>query len=169
MLRVAMSSTKNVLDFGLNFLSKTCLWGMVKLSLFYVEFLYQFWIKFASILTALDTQNPSKNRGHPGHDGVQCLTNWFFLKNCQEFLNIDPWPSLNQSSKTDFWLILEPPRRLQGASKTAQDGSRRFQDGSRRLWTLSRRVPTQSTFGKKRFSVYNAQWASSVYRLSDPT
>ena len=59
MLRVDMTSTKNVLDFGLNFLSKTCLRGLIKLSLFDVMFLYQFWIKFDSILTALDTQSPS--------------------------------------------------------------------------------------------------------------
>ena len=73
MLRVAMSSTKNVLDFGLNFLSKTCLWGMVKLSLFDVEFLYQFWIKFASILTALDTKNRHDFDYTLWSDGVQSL------------------------------------------------------------------------------------------------
>ena len=77
MLRVAMSSTKNVLDFGLIFLSKTCLWGLIKLSLFDVMFLYQFSIKFGSILTALDTQNPSKVRGDPWSDGLQSLANLF--------------------------------------------------------------------------------------------
>ena len=53
MLRVAMSSTKNVLEFGLNFLSKTCLRGLIKLSLFDVMFLYKFldqnWRHFDSI------------------------------------------------------------------------------------------------------------------------
>ena len=127
MLRVAMSSIKNVLDFGLNFLSKTCLWGMVKLSLFEVEFLYQFWIKFASILTASDTQNPSKMTGYPWLDVLQSSANWFFLKNCQEFLNIDPWPSLNQRFKIDFWLILEPPRRLQGVSRRLKMAPKRRQ------------------------------------------
>ena len=65
MLRVAMSSTKNVRDFSLNFLSKTCLRGLRKLSLFDVMFLHQFWIKFGSILTALDTQSPSKMECNP--------------------------------------------------------------------------------------------------------
>ena len=139
MLRVAMSSTKNMLDFGLNFLSKTCLWGMTKLFLFDVLFLYQFWIKFGSILTALDTQNPSKMRGHPWLDRLLTLTEWLFHKNFQEFLNIGLWPSLNHCSKIDFWLILEPPRRLQDLSKAAQDASRRLQNDVK---TLPRRLKT---------------------------
>ena len=127
MLRVAMSSTKNVFDFGLDFLSKTCLWGMIKLSLFDVVFLYQFWIKFASILTALDTQNPSKMRGHPWLDRLLTLTEWLFHKKIQEFLNISPWPSLNHCSKIDFWLILDPPRRLQGVSRRLKMAPKRHQ------------------------------------------
>ena len=82
MLRLAFSFIKHMLDFGLNFPSKTCLWGMVKLSLFDVMFLYHFWIKFISILTTLDTQNRSKMVGHPWSDGVQSLTNCFFPKDC---------------------------------------------------------------------------------------
>ena len=61
----------------------------------------------------------------------------------QEWFLVDFRPSTT-------WL-----KMLQDGSKTV---SRRFQDGSRRLWTLPRRAPTQSTFGKKRFSVDNAQW-----------
>ena len=79
MLRVAMLSTKNVLDFGLSFLSKTCLWGMVKLSLFEVEFLYQFWIKFASILTASDTPNRLDFDSTHWSDGLQSWQKWHFL------------------------------------------------------------------------------------------
>ena len=66
--------------------------------------------------------------------------------------------SLQDRFLVDFGASKTSPRPL----KTPQDGSktmsRRFQDGSRRLWTLPRRAPTQSTFGKKRFSVDNAQW-----------
>ena len=126
MLRVAMSFTKNVLDVGLNFLLKTCLWGIIKLSLFDVVFLYQFCIKFSSILTALDTQNLSKKECTP----------W---QNCLSYRI-----SLQDQFLIDFGDSKASPRRL----KTPQDGSktvsRRFQDGSRRLWTLPRRLPTLS-------------------------
>ena len=112
MLRVAMLSTKNVLDFGLNFLSKTCLWGLIKLSLFDVMFLFQFWLKFGSILTALDTQNP--------------LTRW------TPILTKMTLP-IEYPSKNDFWSTLEAPRRLQDASKASQDASRWLQNVARSL------------------------------------
>ena len=146
-----MSSTKNVLDFGLNFVSKTCLWGLTKLSLFDVMFLFQFWLKFGSILTALDTQNPDSMDSKPDKNGLRTLTESFFLHDIAPNPIFGWFWSLQDVSKTS-------PRRL----KTPQDGSktmsRRFQDGSRRLWTLPRRASTQSTFGKIHFSVDNAQW-----------
>ena len=74
----------------------------------------------------------------------------FFLQDIAPRQIFGRFWSLQDVSKTS-------PRRL----KTPQDGSktvsRRFQDGSRRLWTLPKQIPSQSTFGKRLFSVDNAQ------------
>ena len=113
MLRVAMSSTKNVLDFGLNFVSKTCLWGLTKLSLFDVMFLFQFWLKFDSILTALDTQNPDSMDSNPCKNGLLTLAESFFLHDIAPNPIFGRFWSLQDVSKTS-------PRRL----KTPQDGSK---------------------------------------------
>ena len=85
-----------------------------------------------SLIDPMDS-NPDKN----GTSYRISLQNWFLM---------------------DFGAPKTCPRPLQGRSRRLKTAPRRFQDGSRRLWTLPRRVPTQSTFGKKRFSVDNAQW-----------
>ena len=52
-------------------------------------------------------------------------------------------------SKSDFWLILEPPRRLQDLSKAAQDASRWFQNDVK---TLPRRLKTPLDTSKTGFN-----------------
>ena len=80
-------------------------------------------------------------------------------------MDSNPWEtcfsyriSLQDKFLIDFGNSKTFPRRLKASQDGSKTVSRRFQDGSRRLWTLPRRVPTQSTFGKKRFSAHNAQW-----------
>ena len=128
MLRVAMSSTKNVLDFGLNFLSKTCLWGLIKMSLFGVLFLYQFWIKFGCILTALTPKIHQKwgvtldtmDYGHwPKGFSLKILRN-----SCYRPLAIIE-PMLQSRFLIDFW-------SLQDVSKASEDASRWLQNVTKR-------------------------------------
>ena len=125
MLRVAMSFTKNVLDFGLKFLSKTCLWGMIKLSLFHVVFLYQLWIKICLHVDSLGHPKSFKNERSP-------LTRRSAILDKLAF-------TIEYPSRTDFWLIWKPPKRLQDGFKAAQDASRRLQNGVK---TLPRRLKT---------------------------
>ena len=111
LLRVAMSSTKNVLGFGLNFLPKTCLWGLIKMSLFGVIFLYQFWIKIASI--------------------------WPWTPKIHKNVSLPLTQGTRYRPKTDFycfWILQDAsnasPRRLKTPPDGSKTVSRRFHDGS---------------------------------------
>ena len=64
-----------------------------------------------------------KNEGSP-------LTRWSTILGKVVF-------PIEYPSKTDFWSILEPPRRVQDVSKAAQDASRRLQNCVK---TLPRRL-----------------------------
>ena len=72
--------------------------------------------------------------GHP-------KSTWFWLHSLIRWTAILAKMELpiEYPSKTDFWWILEPPRRLQDLSKAAQDASRRLQNDVK---TLPRRLRT---------------------------
>ena len=152
MLHCAMSSIKNVLDFGLNFVSKTCLWGLIKLFLFDVMFLCKFWLKFGSILTALDTPNRLDFDSSHWSDGVQTLNQSSFS------YDIAPNPIFGW-----FWRLQDVSRTSPRRLKTRRDGSktvlRRFQDGSKRLWTFPRQVARNPLLARNvsRFTTHNDQ------------
>ena len=130
-----MSSTKNVLDFGLTFLSKTCLWGLIKMSLFGVLFLYQFRIKFGCILTALTPKIHQKwgvtldtmENGHwPKGFSLKILRNSWY----RPLAIIEPM--LQDRFLIDFEASKTSPRRL----KTPQDGSKTWPSANSSHFTL---------------------------------
>ena len=147
MLCFTLSSIQSWLDFTFKIVLKTILQWATKASWFTASSLIRFWTNLEFILEPSETQNLQQWTINIGPMDDQHWPNHFSYRIMLQDVFFD-----------DFWGSKTSPRRL----KTPQDGSkavsRHFQDSSRRFWTLPRRVPTQSTFGKKRFSIYNAQW-----------
>ena len=124
-------------------------------SLVFVPILNQFWVHFGAFRDPKSIKN-----------WLSSLIRWTTI--------IDPIVFLTgYCSKTDFWSILETPRRLPGgsrrlktapkrcqdASKTAQDDFRHFQDGFRRSPLLARNV--------SQFTTHNEQIRVHKWKLTD--
>ena len=151
MLRVAMSSIKNELDFR-QFCLKNQSVRDDKTVFTWCPVFVSILDQFASILTALETQNFSRALYTSTKNGVRTLIQSSFLQNIALRLIFGRFGSLQDVSKTS-------PRQL----KTPQDGSkmmsRRFQDGSRRF---SRRSPLLAR-NISQFTTHNEQM--SVHKV----